>query len=738
MIRKEQNIPETQRSHCVLIFEGGRSKSECFMLALDISLGVLNYERKANEPVSLVQFLSVYPASDVLVLVESPNNTETQALITRMHPEVKSVSVSRREAKRIKKEKYFGMFEKEVFSSDEVDAVCFLLHYLSEQGSIGQSHCFVARECEDSDTVHVDRWTERSLELLFNNETNGMENTLFSAIDFTKTTSGKKRLRRALVAPPKHLETILMRQSTALFLKENAEHRLGLCSVFKGTRDIDGFISRLRRIQTADSPEKKIKEIVSAREIIDGALELKMLLRNAKDALLFKACEAIALHRLERLAKRIDESFERALLERDTKTKHCFLVRAEADSVVAMARSVYNKIVEDIVEHRAQIESEHRIEAKAVLRGKAFFFVSKQTFFNNIKKERLFLNVARKQGRVYFTTMELMKKNARLAQAEAEIHLASSEVVQRVFSLVSEELALFHGLSDVIGLVDMLHSFCEYSRHGSTTTPRFSKGVVVLKEAVCPVLGEDAAPNSYFLYEGNRLQLVTGRNMSGKTVYLKQIAQLCLLGYIGMDIPCKEAVLCLFDRIFVRSGADDDMLGNASSFFVEMKEMGFILSRADKKSLVLIDELGRGTGTADAMALSVAACELLLSKKCFVLFATHSQETVSILFRYPGVCRVELSGSYLGEGGEEEYGIEAAQAVGFPEEIVTQAAAIAGQLRSRPGPDLQPHSKIKRRYEQTMLMKKVLSEAALDDSAICGVLNQIGASSFSNEATQRF
>lgn len=208
-------------------------------------------------------------------------------------------------------------------------------------------------------------------------------------------------------------------------------------------------------------------------------------------------------------------------------------------------------------------------------------------------------------------------------------------------------------------------------------------------------------PNDYYASEQNCFHLVTGCNMAGKSTYIKAAAMLQIMAQVGSFVPATYASFSLIQNIFARVSVCDILEANLSTFSVEMREMAFILRNVDDKSLVIIDELGRGTGTQDGLAMAIAMSEALIQSKAFVWFATHFVDLVHVLGERPGVVSLHLASErrtsddgvpqlamlYKAKQGTvdttEHYGIELARSIGFSEEFTRRAEEVANDIRRR-------------------------------------------------------
>jgi len=198
---------------------------------------------------------------------------------------------------------------------------------------------------------------------------------------------------------------------------------------------------------------------------------------------------------------------------------------------------------------------------------------------------------------------------------------------------------------------------------------------------------QDFVENDLYMDEKKRFTVITGPNMSGKSTFIRQVGLISLMAQIGSFVPARKTVLPVFDRIFTRMGARDDLAGGRSTFLVEMNEMALILLKATKKSLVLLDEVGRGTSTQDGISIAWAISEELISRECKVLFATHFIELTDLESFFPQVQNKTILVKEEGDNvifthrvvdgvADRSYGIEVARIAGIPENVIKRAFEI--------------------------------------------------------------
>jgi DNA mismatch repair protein MutS len=306
-----------------------------------------------------------------------------------------------------------------------------------------------------------------------------------------------------------------------------------------------------------------------------------------------------------------------------------------------------------------------------------------------------------------FVTPELRELDAAIASAQTrQLRLETvlfENLVERIAARAEDLLAA----AEAIAEVDVYASLAQVAVERGYVRPRFvEESVISIADGRHPVmealLGSSFVPNDLQLdAERSRFLLLTGPNMGGKSTFLRQAGLLVILAQIGSFVPAKSATLGLVDRIFTRIGAGDDLASGQSTFYIEMAEAANILRRATQRSLLLIDEVGRGTGTIDGLAIAQAICEFLLEREAqapLVLFATHFHELVSLAERWPIVANYHVtavestarsgapvfSHRVLPGSTSRSFGIEVARMAGLPPAVVARAKEIADVLSGRP------------------------------------------------------
>ena len=299
-----------------------------------------------------------------------------------------------------------------------------------------------------------------------------------------------------------------------------------------------------------------------------------------------------------------------------------------------------------------------------------------------------------------FQTLDLVKYNQRISDAHYEVIYMSDASIQSLIDDVRSEIApLFH-ISEGIATLDMLSSLAhlvtthDYTRPELTDTLAIKSGRHPIREKIQTT---KFIPNDAYAAQQSRFQIITGANMSGKSTYIRSLALMTVMAQIGSFVPAHYASFPLVNQLFARVSADDHSETNASTFSAEMREMAFILRNIEPKSMVIIDELGRGTSTVDGLAIAIAIAEALVDSHALVWFVTHFHDLARILSQRNGVVNLHLSSEMSTDSArmamlyriadgplqDRHYGLGIARLLSFPPRMLEIAERVSQTLSSK-------------------------------------------------------
>ena len=312
----------------------------------------------------------------------------------------------------------------------------------------------------------------------------------------------------------------------------------------------------------------------------------------------------------------------------------------------------------------------------------------------------VFINIFRRKGKVECQTLELVKLNQKIADAHNEVILMSDRSIQELINDVRTGVQPLFKISEGIATLDMIASFAqlvttqEYVRPDLTETLAIKAGRHPIKEKI---QREKYIANDVYATQQNRLQIITGCNMSGKSTYIRSIALMTVMAQIGCFVPAQYASFPMTHQLFARISTDDNIEANVSTFAAEMREVAFILRNIERRSLVIVDELGRGTSTADGLAVAIAIAEALLESRAYVWFVTHLRDLPRILEERSGIVNLHLAVEIAPDASkmkmlykisdgclqEKFYGIILAGVVDLPQDVVEGATQVSNALHER-------------------------------------------------------
>ncbi len=572
-----------------------------------------------------------------------------------------------------------------------IQAAGLLMHYLLETQKGELRHIDRITAVHQGDHMPLDEATLRNLELFSTLRDQETEGTLFSVLDQTQTAMGGRLLRRWLSQPLLQRTPLEARHQAveelmnagdmryALFEELRSlgdfERLLGRLSTVTGNaRDLAGLgnsLAQIPQIQELlkDAQAPRLKEI---SQMLQPLLPLSKLLQTALlDTLPIKITEGGMIR--DGFHAQLDEYNG---LMRDAKTA---LQRIEEEEIAATGiqslKVRYNKVFGYYLE-----------VSKANLDKVPAHYIRKQTLVN---AER-------------FLTPELKEYEEKVLTAEEKSKQLEWELFMGLRGQVLEEIKAIKQNAALLAELDVLLSFAQTALHRKYCRPEFTQeDELAIEGGRHPVVEsmtfeQTFVPNDTHLNRKDlQLQLLTGPNMSGKSTYLRQVALIVLMAQVGSFVPARSCRMRLFDRIFTRVGASDNLVKGQSTFMVEMQESANILHHATPWSLVIFDEVGRGTSTYDGLSLAWAIVEHLHDQtKAFTLFATHYHELINLAERLDraknfkvDVKETERGVLFLHQikpgGIDRSYGIEVAKLAGMPQSLVERAKILLQQLEEK-------------------------------------------------------
>ncbi len=663
---------------------------------VDLSTGRFYVEDIQGETL-FDEFARLNPSE--ILLSEETVRTNTQ-FVERIRSECGGVitarpawEFSKDTAYRILKE-HFGTASLEGFGCEDVGtalgAAGAVIQYLKETQKTSLKHIGKIQKYQADNRVLMDRSTQQSLEITQTMRTHDREGSLLGVIDQTKTPMGARLLREWVISPLRRSADIRHRQLGVKELFENPALRREL-------RDILGNIYDIERISTKISCGRaNARDLVSLKQSLEKLPPLKEKAGFCISDIIISAEQQLDV--LEEVRVLIGTAI---VPDPPPAIKDGGLIREGYDASLDELRYISKNGKSWIAGFQAEEIARTGINSLKVGYNKVFGYYIEIT---NIHKENIPQTYIRKQtlkNAERFITPELKEYETKVLTADER----GKDLEYDLFVQIREQVGVFTSrlqrTSESIALLDALSALANLAAENRYIMPEIADDLgLKIIDGRHPVLdrklsGESFVPNDINLDGANdTIMVITGPNMAGKSTYIRQIALLILMAQIGSFIPAKEAVIGTVDRIFTRVGASDELARGQSTFMVEMNETANILNNATERSLIILDEVGRGTSTFDGVSIAWAITEYIYQRiHARTLFATHYHELTELALLFPGIKNFNIAVREWGdeiiflrkivEGGtDKSYGIHVARLAGIPREIIQRARVILNNLEA--------------------------------------------------------
>ena len=596
-----------------------------------------------------------------------------------------------------------------------------IVHYLKHQLRRKIDHLSSLKCDAPTDFVLLDAATQANLELV---ESRGTRDTsLLAALDRTVTPMGARKLRTWILQPLRDLTELGCRQQMIADLLQEPDLLSSIRSELKSIRDVERAVGRLSQASG------NARDLVSLKASLEQIPKLKAELQNMLDRLAFGTNRVSKPGEIELLAQRLQNDIHEmpALAEKLSKAlmddpplplKEGGIFRDGYDSDLDQLRNASRDGKNWISQLQEREIATTGIKSLKVRYNSVF------GYFIEITKSNLASvpeNYTRKQttvGGERFITPELKEMEGKILGADERARNLEYELFQKLRDETLRDLGPIQRTAEAIATLDAICSLAETARLFNYCRPTLNESLrLVIKDGRHPVLDQNLVeekfvPNDTALDGENvRLAIVTGPNMAGKSTYIRQVALIALMAQTGSFVPAERAEVGLVDRIFTRVGANDDLARGQSTFMIEMNETSNIVNNATERSLVILDEIGRGTSTFDGLSIAWSVAEFLHDKiKARTLFATHYHELTKLASERKGVCNLNVAVREWNEqiiflrkivpgGADKSYGIQVARLAGLPKEILDRAKEILSHLENPNG--AVAHEKPKRKRVRT-------------------------------------
>ncbi len=534
----------------------------------------------------------------------------------------------------------------------------------------------------------LDPVTQRNLDLVRSTMEKTKDTTLLAVLDRTQTPMGARLLREWLLRPLLDLPEIEKRLATVEAFVEDYSTRVEFCSKLSQVYDLERLIGRIS-LGAANA-----RDLIMLKRSLKGLPDIKKLLRPCQAPII----QEMLPHwdDLEDIFRMIDQMITE---EPPAQLHEGGLIKDGVHSPLDELRSIARDGKGWIAKLEAQERKCTGIDSLKVRYNQVFGYYIEITRANlhlvpqdYIRKQTL-VNAER------FITPELKTLEEKVLGAEGQIIELEYKLFEEVRLKIAQEAVRIQAMAHLLATLDVLTALADVAHTHHYIRPQVTEGREIrIVDGRHPVLerlftAESFIPNDTLLDgEENRLLIITGPNMAGKSTYMRQTALIVLLAQMGSFVPAREAAIGRVDRIFTRVGASDDLASGRSTFMVEMNETANIVNNATAKSLIVLDEIGRGTSTFDGISIAWAVAEYIHTRiKARTLFATHYHELTDLATHHPGIKNLKAAVREWNDeiiflrkivegGADRSYGVQVARLAGLPSEVLQRAKEVLAHL----------------------------------------------------------
>lgn len=573
------------------------------------------------------------------------------------------------------------------------ECIGMLLTYVREVMQSDIHHISSLERIDNESRLVVDSSSLRHLEITQNVRDGGRKGTLLAVLDKTKTAMGARLLRKWLEAPLLRIGEITKRQDAAEDILTHEIMRQDIAEALDGIYDFERILTR---IETGTASPK---DLVALRESLAVIPKLKESLQGASCELLHQLNDRVSTHQ---------EVYD--LLCRGIKDEPGVVIRNGG-----VIRDGYSQELDEIrsiaansKEFLKKLEEEEKEKTGIKMKigyTKVFGYYFEISHANTLPIPAYYVRKQTLVNAERYITPALKEFEVKVLTSQERMLALEYQLFGQIRQEMQGHIAAMQQTARAIARIDCLYSLACAAHDNRYVRPGLNRDQVIqIKDGRHPIIeqfltNELFVPNDVTLNHTNHeILVITGPNMAGKSTYMRQIAVLVLMAQIGSFIPAREASICPVDRIFTRIGASDDILTGQSTFMVEMKEVSYILQHATSRSLLILDEIGRGTSTFDGMSIARAVIEYCVKHiHAMTLFATHYHELTDMADQSEKIKNYTVAVKERGKhikflrriipgGADRSYGLHVARLAGLPERLLKRAEVILKDLESQGTP----------------------------------------------------
>ena len=699
----ESNLLDDSKNNFIAaLYVNGGAASICFA---DISTGTAElfiYKDRSETELSeaIINEISRFSPAELLVNTEAKKLSQVIDFIRTRMELTETVLEDDKFDRSLHLGTLLAQFSAESLSDMNVDenddcsvaALCGLFYYISDtqRAAVGRFTELVT--CSDKRFMEIDLTARRNLELtetLRNKERRG---SLIWVLDRTRTSMGKRLLKSYIEQPLLKPAAIIDRLDAVEELYNDPVMQGELGDALEGVYDLERLMTRV--VYKTATP-RDVKALAKTAEQMPL---IKSLIANCRTALL-KGLEG-RIHELKEIAALVDNAISDdppQVVKDGGVIKDGF--NPELDRLRGIIKN--GRSIIDDIENREKEKTGIKNLKIGYNRVFGYYIEVTKSYYDLVPADYIRKQTLANCER--FITDELKKAEEEISGASEKTLVMEAEIFAEVRDFIGSRLTEVQETAQAAAALDVLCSFAEVSMRNRYVKPDIVlDGTLDIKGGRHPVVeqmitGEMYVPNDVYLdTDSRRMAIITGPNMAGKSTFMRQTALIVLMAQIGCFVPADSARISIADRIFTRVGASDDLTAGQSTFMVEMSEVAEILKHATRQSLVILDEVGRGTSTFDGISIATAVAEYIANKKkigCKTLFATHYHELIGLEGRVEGVKNYSVAVKKYGEsikflrkivegGVDDSYGIEVAKLAGLPKGVVARAKELLADMEA--------------------------------------------------------
>ena len=670
------------------------------LAAADVSTGevFVTFFAKGTPSSVLESELAVYQPAELILFDEGEQSTSvTHSLKDKYNTFITDNETALFDYDKAKNAqlRFFPGESEKLDAPEMVMAVGSLLLYIQKTQKTEIAFVRELRVYSKGQYLELDYNTRRNLELCEAMRTKEKRGSLLWVLDKTKTAMGARLLRSFVLKPLLDPVVISHRQALVSAFVKNSELRADMAEALSTVLDIERLTA------------KAVYGTANARDLRAIAVSISclpavknMLMESENEALLALAAEIDPL-------TDVCDLLMRAICDAPPLTvREGGMIRDGFHTEVDYYRHIKNDSTEIMASIEEREKEETGIRTLKVSYNKVFgYYIEVSKSFADSVPDRY----VRKQTLVNcerYITQELKEMESTIFSADEKLCSLEFEIFSELREMICQQNERIRGAASVLAAVDVYRSLAEVADKNSYVCPEVDLSTDLhIKDGRHPVV-ERFVTNNYFVpndtlldTSANRMMIITGPNMAGKSTYMRQVALIVLMAQIGSFVPAREARIGIVDKVFTRVGASDDLASGQSTFMLEMTEVSAILKNATKRSLIVYDEVGRGTSTYDGMAIARAVVEYTHSKKigAKTLFATHYHELTAMEEQFDGIVNYNIAAKKRADsitflrkivrgGTDDSYGIEVAKLAGLPNEVIKRAREILAEIESGNAP----------------------------------------------------